>query len=306
MEKVTTIVYDREPLRILPFQDRSIASFISDSDENTDKKTIESFGLEWNAFNSFEDAELENIGNEYFDIINETHINSTSTVLDVGCGTGRWSRYISGKVAQVEAIDPSDAVMNAVQFNSGIKNIRVSQAGVDCIPFADESFDLVFSLGVLHHIPDTQKAMQSCVQKVKKGGHFLVYLYYDLDNRGFLFRALFRFSNLFRRAICKLPFGLKKAVCTTIAFLVYFPLARTGTLFKRLFPTSGFYEKIPLFYYHNKSFHIMKNDALDRFGTPLEQRFTKQQIADMMSRCGLSELVFSTKTPYWHAVGKKA
>jgi len=299
------IDYNKSPLRVISFNDQSIASFISDSDSNTDQKTIESFGLEWNAFNSFDDSELENIGNEYFDIINETHINASSNVLDVGCGTGRWSRYIAGKVAHVEAIDPSDAVRNAVQFNSEIKNIRITQAGVDSIPFEDESFDLVFSLGVLHHIPDTQKAMLNCVEKVKKGGHFLVYLYYDLDNRGFLFKALFRFSNLFRRGICKLPFGLKKAVCNTIAFLVYLPLARTGTAFKRLLPRSTFYEKIPLFYYHNKSFHIMKNDALDRFGTPLEQRFTKHEIQEMMTRCGLSEIVFSTKTPYWHAVGKR-
>ena len=62
--------------------------------------------------------------------------------------------------------------------------------------------------------------------------------------------------------------------------------------------------KIPLYGYENKSFYIIRNDALDRFGTPLEQRFTKKQIQDMMERCGLSDIVFSNNIPYWHVVGK--
>ena len=49
----------------------------------------------------------------------------------------------------------------------------------------------------------------------------------------------------------------------------------------------------------------MQNDALDRFGTPLEQRFTKKEIEKMMIDCGLTEIVFSAQTPYWHAIGKK-
>lgn len=299
------IAYDREPFREIAVDDYRVASFISESDGNTDAKTIESFGLEWDAFDTFSEEEIAYIGNEYFDIINETHISPSSSVLDVGCGTGRWSKYIASKVGFVEAVDPSMAVINAIRLTKTIPNIRISQAGVDSLPFADESFDLVFSLGVLHHIPDTQKAMRCCVEKAKIGGHFLVYLYYSLDNRGWAFKLLFHTSNGVRRIISKFPFGLKKFTCNGIATIVYYPLARGGTLLKKCFPTSSFYTKLPLYYYHDKSFHIMKNDALDRFGTPLEQRFSKAEITEMMTACGLSDIVFSTKTPYWHAVGKR-
>ena len=51
---------------------------------------------------------------------------------------------------------------------------------------------------------------------------------------------------------------------------------------------------------------MIRNDSLDRFGTPLEQRFTKQQIKEMMEQAGLTEIVFSDNIPFWHAVGKKS
>ncbi len=68
---------------------------------------------------------------------------------------------------------------------------------------------------------------------------------------------------------------------------------------------TGFYKKIPLSYYSDKSFNNIRNDALDRFGTPLEQRFSKLQITKMMSEAGLSNIKFSDREPYWHAVGQK-
>ena len=63
--------------------------------------------------------------------------------------------------------------------------------------------------------------------------------------------------------------------------------------------------KVPLSYYRNKSFNIVRNDALDRFGTPLEQRFSKKEITEMMENAGLKDLLFSNNTPYWHVTGKK-
>ena len=62
---------------------------------------------------------------------------------------------------------------------------------------------------------------------------------------------------------------------------------------------------IPLSYYMGKSMNIIRNDARDRFGTPLEKRFSRDEIYQMMSDCGLTDIVFSEKMPCWHALGKK-
>ena len=62
---------------------------------------------------------------------------------------------------------------------------------------------------------------------------------------------------------------------------------------------------MPLSAYNNKSFFVIRNDALDKFGTSLEQRFSKKQVEDMMRHCGLDDIVISPLTPFYHAIGKK-
>ena len=222
----------------------------------------------------------------------------------MGCGSGRWTLYAAKRFESVEAIDPSNAVIVAHQSTKAIEHVRITKAGVDQIPFPDESFDFVFSLGVLHHIPDTKAALIKAVKKVKKGGHFLVYLYYSLDNRGVLFKSLFWASNIFRWTISKLPSFIKKIVCDFIAFLIYLPFVLVANIFKAI--GLSIWKKVPLSYYVGKSLFVIRNDALDRFGTPLEQRFSKKQIEQMMREAGLINIRFSENTPFWHAIGEKA
>ena len=62
---------------------------------------------------------------------------------------------------------------------------------------------------------------------------------------------------------------------------------------------------IPLYYYHDKPFYVMKNDSLDRFGTTLEKRFSQKEIREMMVKAGLKKIKFSKNEPYWVAIGYK-
>ena len=302
------INYNQNPVSYLKTNNGKIASFVNKSNaaQNIDWKTVDSFGDEWTKFDSFNDEEIEEIGKEYFDIVDSKMLNKSMTALDVGCGTGRWSRYVIPRAGFVEAIDPSHAVIAAQSLIGQFDNVRITQAEVSHIPFPDESFDFVFSLGVLHHIPDTSQAMKDAVSKLKKGGYFLVYLYYAFDDRGFIFKSLFHFSNVLRRVVNKLPQKPKAFVCDILALFIYLPLVGFAKTLKLFFPNSEIWQKIPLSAYHNKSFKIMRNDSLDRFGTPLEQRFTQSEITDMMKDSGLVDIVFSKNVAYWHAVGKKA
>jgi ubiquinone/menaquinone biosynthesis C-methylase UbiE len=297
------IPYSRQPLFFFDSGQISIAGFISEASQNLEHKTVESFGEEWKKFKNFSEEEIRIAGEQYFDIVDESILNKQTVALDLGCGTGRWSKFIAPKVKFIEAVDPSMAVLTAQKTLEPFNNVRVTQAAADNLPFAHESFDFIFSLGVLHHIPDTSKALNEAVTRLKKNGHFLLYIYYALDSRGFLFRTLFKVSDWIRKIISSLPHPIKHFLCDIIAVVVYMPLIILARIFKGL--GMNFYKRLPLSYYCDKSFYIIRNDVLDRFGTPLEQRFTKQEIENMMTQAGLGNIRFSEHQPYWHAIGRK-
>ncbi|MEO8860901.1 MAG: class I SAM-dependent methyltransferase [Ginsengibacter sp.] len=271
---------------------------------NIDEKVVNDFGEEWLKFNEFTEKDIKKTGDEYFDLLNGKIVNQQTYAIDIGCGTGRWSKYLSDRAGFIEAVDPSDAIFAAAKTLNGVENVRLTRASVETLPFKDETFDFAMSVGVLHHIPDTMKALTDCVKKLKTGGYFYVYLYYNMDNRGSLFKALFHVSDAFRKAIAALPTFIKKFVCDVLAVCVYMPII----LIVQFLLFVGFTKlalKLPLSAYHNKSFFIIRNDSLDRFGTRLEQRFSAKQVKEMMENAGLSEIVISPKTPYYHAIGKK-
>jgi ubiquinone/menaquinone biosynthesis C-methylase UbiE len=270
---------------------------------NIDESTVASFGEEWEKFADFSDKDINYTGDHYFDLVDNEWLKDKN-VLDVGCGTGRWMYYISQKCNHVDGVDPSKAVYSAAKMLEKTPNARISKSDVDNIPFADESFDLVYSLGVLHHIPDTTAAMKSSVKKVKKGGYFLVYLYYGLDNRGFIFKTIFHLSNVLRLLVSKFSPTAKKIACDFLAVVLYLPFVGLSK-FLSFIGLKKMSDKIPLSCYKNQSWNIIRNDSLDRFGTPLEQRFTQIEMTAMMKECGLSEIKFSTLMPYWKAIGKK-
>jgi SAM-dependent methyltransferase len=223
---------------------------------------------------------------------------------DLGCGAGRWAVAVAPQVRKLHCIDINESAIAAARATlARVDNAEFHVAGVDSIPLADASQDFGYSLGVLHHIPDTEAALASCIAKLKPGAPFLLYLYYAFDNRPWWFRGLWRTSDLVRRAVCRLPYGPRNAVSTAIALLAYWPLSRTAGLFERLgFDVEGF----PLSFYRNTRTSALRSDSLDRFGTALEHRFTRAEIEAMMKRVGLTGIAFNDEPPWWVAYGRKA
>jgi len=272
---------------------------------NLDAEIVESFGSEWKRFGWFSDTAIEVAGAEYFDIVPKDVLAAVGHALDAGCGSGRWSRYLSTRVGFVESIDPSEAVFSASELNRDRKNVRVTRASLDNVPFADGSFDFAICLGVIHHLPNPALALRRLVQKVKPGGHVLVYVYYNLDQRGPLYRGLFLLADGIRRVVSRMPHRLKGWVCDVFAFSIYLPLIAVS----RAVVLAGGREaadRLPLTYYQNKSLRDIRTDALDRFGTAVERRFTRDEFVSMMNTAGLKDVVVSPRAPFWHALGQRA
>lgn len=272
--------------------------------KNFDSKTIASFGDEWNRFDQsgMDDVEAHKVFEEYFSVFPWNKLPPNPEGFDMGCGSGRWARWVAPRVGLLHCIDPSTAIEIAKVRLAEFPNVTCHCTAVDDSGLGSSSQDFGYSLGVLHHVPDTAAAIQSCVNLLKPGAPLLLYLYYAFDNRPMWFRALWRLSDGFRRVVHRLPPILKYATTNALAATVYWPLARLSGLLENIgFGVHG----IPLSYYRKHSFYTMRTDARDRFGTPLEWRFTRPEIEKMMKAAGLDEIQFSEAAPFWCVVGLK-
>ena len=274
--------------------------------ENLDSKVVAGFGDEWSRFDqsTLDPRELEELYQLYFGIFPFERLPENPVGFDLGSGSGRWAKCIASRVGKLYCIDASAEALAVARRNlRDEKNCEFVHATVDQIPLADGSMDFGYSLGVLHHVPDTVAGLRSCVAKLKRGAPFLLYLYYAFDGRPLWYRVVWKVSDLMRMAISKAPHSIRYLCSQLMAVVAYYPLAKTAWLLEKLGVNV---DSFPLSFYRSRSFYTMRTDALDKFGTRLEQRFTRVQIEQMMRAAGLTDIKFSDKMPYWVSVGTKS
>ena len=273
--------------------------------ENAFEKLVEDFGEEWNLYDYSENKkENKYLFNKYFDIFPFKKFNLKNfKCLDVGCGSGRWGKILANKVKHLTLLDPSIKALKVAKRNlRKKKNVLFKNKSVGNMNFKKNQFDFIYSLGVLHHIPDLNNALKEICRVLKKNKPFLIYLYYNLDNKPYYYKMIWRISEYIRYFISKLPFEIKRIICLFIAAIVYFPLANIAKFLKFL----GFNnELLPLGQYYDKSFYVMKTDSLDRFGTIYEKRYSKKEIKKLLMKNGFKDIMFSKNEPYWHAIAYK-
>jgi len=281
----------------------------ADVDENLDVRVARGFGREWSTFRQgpqhLSQAQREAIFDDYFHIFPWHLLPADGGVgLDVGCGTGRWSVLVAPRVRHLHLLDPSAQALSVAKQNlRDMNNVSFHLNSVATIPLPPQSLDFAFSLGVLHHVPDTAAAIAAIADKLKRNAPFLLYLYYALENRPVWYRLLWRVSNLGRFTVSRLPHPLRLVISQTIAASIYWPLSRLARFVAR---RGGSASALPLSYYADKSFYVMRTDAYDRFCTRLEKRFRRSDIEHMLRRAGFADVTFSTKAPFWCAVGIKS
>jgi len=174
------------------------------TDNNHDLQVTRGFGREWSTFRQDSDhlsqQQRQVIFDDYFRIFPWHLLPPGGGVgLDVGCGTGRWSVLVAPRVQHLHLLDPSAEALNVAKQNlRGMNNVSYHLQSVATIPLPSQSLDFAFSLGVLHHVPDTEAAIAAIADKLKPDAPFLVYLYYALDNRPVWYRLLWRITDLAR------------------------------------------------------------------------------------------------------------
>ncbi len=92
-------------------------------------------------------------------------------VLDVGCGNGAYFPYYRNKGARITALDLSPEMLTAARKRN-VAGVRLVQATATAIPFADNTFDVVFANHVLFFVEDIERALRECHRVLKPGGVF--------------------------------------------------------------------------------------------------------------------------------------
>jgi ubiquinone/menaquinone biosynthesis C-methylase UbiE len=144
--------------------------------------------------------------------------------MDVGCGSGRSAVLAAPRVGHLHLVDPSQEAISVAKANlTGTSNVSFHVASVADLPTQDQSLDFAYAVGVLHHVPDTERAIACIARKLKPGAPFLIYLYYAFDNRPACYRWLWRLSNALRLG-CRDLRPLRYAASQMIAAAVYWPM----------------------------------------------------------------------------------
>lgn len=250
------------------------------------------FGEEWQAFPTIL-PEHEREFALYFDLVDLPSL-AGARVCDLGCGIGRWSRPLAGKCRELVLVDFSEAIFVARRNLAGAANALFFMGDLRELPFRDGCADLLFSLGVLHHLPTP--ALDEVRALARLAPTLLIFLYYALDNRPRAWQLALAAVTRLRLAAAGVRDRRARSVITWAALvLLYLPLIGLGTLLR----PAGLARYVPLYeFYHDKSLRRIRQDVYDRFFTRIEQRYRREEILALKDR--FREVTVSEHPPYWH------
>jgi SAM-dependent methyltransferase/uncharacterized protein YbaR (Trm112 family) len=264
-------------------------------------RTALSFGYEWQRFPEMYD-EWERQFLDYMQPHGPDFFRGKK-VLDAGCGNGRFAYYASKYGAEVWAIDLGPAV-EVTRRNTETVGANVVQADLHNPPFPFESFDFIYSIGVLHHLPDPEVAFQNLLRFLKPGGEVQIYLYWKPESSPIKALLLSGVAGA-RRLTTRLPHR--------VVYLLAYPAAVSAFLFfvwpyrimKRLRPFERLAEELPMKQYASFPFRVCVNDQLDRLSAPIENRYTRADVHDWLARASL-ESPRVGENYGWVATGRKS
>ena len=201
-------------------------------------------------------------------------------VLDVGCGMGRFAEVATRWGAHVVGIDLSLACEVAAK-NLADRMATIFQADVFQLPFAPGSFDYIYSIGVLHHTPDCERAFKVLPRLLKPGGRIAIWLYSA-------YNPWYRMSDVYRRVTRKMKPQTLHKLCRAVI-----PLYGMHQVLKRIplvgKPTSSVIAwAIPMSFNQEPRWRVL--DTFDWYSPWYQSKHTYEEVFRWFESCGLQDL----------------
>jgi len=222
--------------------------------------------------------------------------------LDAGCGPGLDAIAIAEwSGAKVVGMDVSDSVFDSPA--RGIAGVSLVQASVLAPPFAERTFTLVYSYGVLHHTAAPARAFSALGRLVAPAGLCVIYVYSDLREEG-LVRGAVAVVSLLRRLTVRLPHRALFALCRLGAPVVYVTFGITS-MWLRSVGRRDLAEKLPFNWVRGPFTAV--GDLYDRMSAPIEHRHSRDEIAAWYASSGLCDvrIVHMRDARGWVAAGRR-
>lgn len=226
--------------------------------------------------------------------------------LDAGSGCGADTVAMARRHPDVEivSLDLSEGVYQTSLRSAGLPNVHVVRASVLAIPVASEMFDFAYSFGVLHHTSDPERGMEEIARVLKPDGRVSLYLYEDHEDNPWK-RIPLKLVSALRRLTTRLPTTMLSGLCYLLSPLAVLFFSVPARILQRFEKTKILADKMPFNF--GTSLFSVHADLLDRFGAPIEVRYSRQGVIDLLRQGGLAD-VQTTKldtTAGWVARGVK-
>jgi SAM-dependent methyltransferase len=244
----------------------------------------DSFGYQWQRFQRTQlDSAHRNISE--VDFAQKTGLKPEDLqgklILDVGCGMGRFAEVATRWGARVVGIDLSAAAEVAAK-NLADREFVAFQSDVFSLPFAPESFDCIYSMGVLHHTPDCEKAVKVLPQYLKPGGTLAVWLYSG-------YNKWYRFTDQYRKVTHRMsPRVLHSFFRVAVPFFYWLDRGL------RVIPVVGkpvagvVHHVFPVNRHPDAEIRVL--DTLDWYSPKYQSKHTYEQVFRWFESCGLESL----------------
>ena len=273
---------------------------ISGRSESLKKKTQRSFSFQWRNFSVMSCDFKDNFLNYISPL--EPEFFKNKLVLDAGCGFGRHLYNAALFGAKMVGMDFSDAIESSRENTRMLRNVYLVKGDIYNPPFTDKAFDFVYSIGVLHHLPDPEKGFCSLLRFVKNGGSIFIWVY--SDSRKFI-NALLESVRIFTT---RMPFTLLKIICFIFAALDYL-ITLSFKLLNKIGILNKIIEKITferIKVYMRYPFQVTYADWFDRLSAPIRFYYNADDLNGWAKRAGLKKVIISPTGNYgWRLYGEK-